>query len=203
MNKIGMIVDVSHISDKSFYDVLEVTRAPVIASHSCARAVCDNPRNLSDDMLLKLKENGGVIQLCILSSYIKETEPNPEREAAFDKLREKYKNFENLSREERAKAREEWREISRKYPRKLATVSDAVDHIDHIVKTIGIDYVGIGTDFDGGGGLKDCYDVSEMPNITKELVKRGYDKEDIRKIWGGNFIRVFKEVNRVADEMKQ
>lgn len=194
MNRLGMLIDVSHISDQSFYDVLKVTKAPVFASHSCARALCDHPRNLTDDMLKKLAENGGVIQVCILSAFVKKSEPNPGRDKAFKALREKYKNYSQLSEEKRQKAREEWEKLNEKYPRKLATVADVVDHIDHIVKTAGIDHVGIGTDFDGGGGVDGCYDVSEMGNITLELVKRGYSQEDIRKIWGGNFIRVFTKV---------
>ncbi len=194
MNRLGMIIDVSHMSDKAFYDVLKLSKAPVIASHSCARAICDNPRNLSDDMLKKLKENGGVIQVCILSDYVKKLKQNPRREAAFQDLRKKYRNYESLPQEKKEQAIKEWMAIGEKYPAKLATVSDAVDHIDHIVRTIGIDYVGIGTDFDGGGELKDCYDASELSNITIELVRRGYSEAQIRKIWGGNFFRVFKTV---------
>lgn len=196
MNKLGMIIDVSHISDKAFYDVIELTKVPVIASHSCARAICDNPRNMTDDMLKKLAANGGVIQMCILSSYVKKPDPNPERDNALTALRKKYNGFKNLSKEERAKARLEWQEVNRKFPQKLATVKDVVDHIDHIVKVAGIDHVGIGSDFDGGGGVEDCFDVSEMPNITIELVKRGYTEEEIEKIWSGNFMRVFREIEK-------
>jgi membrane dipeptidase len=194
MNHIGMMVDVSHISDQAFYDVLEISTVPIIASHSNARAICNHHRNLDDDMLLALKENGGVIQLCLLGAYVKEMEPNLEKNAAREALREKYNNFENLAEEEMDKAREEWHAINRQFPDELATVSDLVDHVDHIVNLIGIDYVGIGSDFDGGGALEDCYDVSQMGNITLELVRRGYSKKDIGKIWAGNFIRVFREV---------
>ncbi len=196
LNRLGMMVDVTHISDEAFYDVLEVTRAPVIASHSNVRAICDHPRNLSDEMILALAENGGVLQLCVLSAYVREMEPDPEREAAFDALREKWDHFQNLTDEEMAQVRREWDALSRKYPRPLATVAELVDHIDHIVELAGIDYVGIGTDFDGGGALKDCYDVSELGNITLELIRRGYTKEEIEKIWSGNFMRVFREVER-------
>ena len=202
MNRVGMMVDLSHASDETFYDVLKISKSPVICSHSCSRAICDSPRNLDDDMLKKLSENGGVIQMCILSSYVKPDEPNPERDAAIKALREKYKNFNDLSDEERQKAREEWNAVREKYPQKLANVSDAVDHIDHIVKVAGIDHVGIGTDFDGGGGIEGCYDVSEMGNITLELVKRGYTEKQIRKIWGGNIMRVLAEVEKVAKEMQ-
>lgn len=194
MNRIGMMVDVSHISDQAFYDVLEITIAPVIASHSNARAICDSPRNLDDNMLLALKENGGVIQLSLLSSYVKKMKPNPDKEAARQELREKYKNFEILSEEVRAKAMEEWHSINRKYPDELASVSDLLDHIDHVVNLIGIDHVGIGSDFDGGGALEDCYDVSQIGNITLELVRRGYSRKEIEKIWSGNFMRVFRAV---------
>lgn len=200
MNRLGMIIDVSHISDDSFYDVIELSTAPVIASHSCARAICDNPRNLDDEMLKKLAANGGVIQMCILSSYVKDPEPYPERDSAFAAMRDKYRNFNELSEEEMDKARSEWYALDREYPQKLATVSDVVDHIDHIVEVAGIDHVGIGTDFDGGGGVEDCFDVSEMGNITRELVRRGYRQKEIEKIWGGNFMRVFREVQATGEE---
>lgn len=202
MNRLGMIIDVSHISDASFYDVLKLSKAPVIASHSCARALCEHPRNLDDEMLRKLAENGGVIQICMLDSYVKKREPSPKRNTAVKALKEKYGDFDRLSQEEKSKAREEWIVLGEKYPSRPVTVSDAVDHIDHIVKLVGIDHVGIGTDFDGGGGLEGCYDVSELGNITHELVRRGYTEGQIRKIWGGNFIRVFREAMKVAHKVQ-
>lgn len=200
MNKIGMLVDVSHVSDKSFYDVLSTTNAPVIASHSSCRALCSSPRNFTDDMLLALKENGGVIQICILSSYIKTPEPNPLLDSKLKELLDKYGELKDLSDEMKVAFRNERTEINNKY-RKLATVSDVVDHIDHVVQVIGIDYVGIGTDFDGGGGVDGCLNVSEMKNITKELIKRGYSRSDIEKIWGGNFMRVFRQVEESASSV--
>jgi membrane dipeptidase len=199
MNRVGMMIDVSHASDSSFYDVLAVTKAPVIASHSCSRAICDNPRNLSDDMLKQLALNGGVVQMCILSDYVKKPEPYPARDSAFKAIKDKYGNFSDLTREQEKLAWKEWDDVDSIYPPKLATVADAVDHIDHMVKVAGIDHVGIGTDFDGGGGLADCRDVSQMGNITLELVKHGYNEEDIRKIWGGNIMRVMREVQRVKE----
>jgi membrane dipeptidase len=198
MNDLGMLVDISHASDNSFYDVIEKSRAPIIASHSCARALCDNGRNLSDEMLLKLKENGGVIQMCILSAYVLTPAPNPQRDTARAAVREKHGNYYELDEAGKEAFIVDWYAVEKDFPREMATVSDAVDHIDHMVKLIGIDHVGIGTDFDGGGGLEDCFDVSEMGNITLELVRRGYKTSEINKIWGGNLTRVFKEVEAAA-----
>ncbi len=194
MNRLGMMIDVSHISDSSFYDVIRLTKSPVIASHSCSRAICDNPRNLTDEMLSLLAENNGVIQLCILSDYVKAPTPNPKRDSCQQAVREKYRFFQDLTDEEMVNARRDWYAIDTIFPANYATVSDAVNHIDHIVEVIGIDHIGIGTDFDGGGGLADCKDVSQLGNITLELVKRGYSEEDIEKIWGGNIMRVMNEV---------
>jgi len=202
MNRLGMMIDVSHASDQSFYDILKLSKTPVIASHSCARALCDNPRNLSDDMLHAIAKNNGVVQMCILSAYVKIQPPNPERDAARRDLRKKYNNFENLTDEQWEAADNDWHSIDDKYPQTLATISDVVDHIDHIVKIAGIDHVGIGTDFDGGGGVEGCKDVSQMGNITVELVKRGYTEKQIRKIWGGNLMRVMREVERKAKNIK-
>ena len=200
MNRLGMIVDVSHISDKAFFDVIGETTAPVIASHSSVRAVCDNPRNLTDDMITALAENGGVIQICIFTDYVKTPAPNTERDSAFAALWNKYDNWEKSEDPEiRKKLRREYHEIDAMYPKEKATVADLVDHIDHVVELVGIDHVGIGTDFDGGGGIDGCDEVSEMPNITIELLRRGYSKEDIEKIWGANFMRVFREVERIAN----
>ena len=198
MNRLGMIVDVSHISDKSFYDVLNISAVPVIASHSCSRAICDNPRNLNDEMLKKLAEKGGVVQMCILSDYVKKIEKTPKRDSARMALRAKYTNFQDLTPAQDSMATVEWNEIDEKYPQKLATVSDVVDHIDHMVKVMGIEHVGIGTDFDGGGGVDGCKDVSQMMNITIELIRRGYSDDDIKKIWGENFLRVFREVQEYS-----
>jgi membrane dipeptidase len=198
MNDLGMMVDVSHISDDAFYDVIETSRAPVVASHSNARAVCHHPRNMDDDMIMALRDNGGVIQVCILSSYVKTPDPNPERDAALQEVRDRYNNFTGLSDEEMVVAMEAWTEVDEKYPRQLAFVADLVDHIDHIARLVGIDHVGIGTDFDGGGSLADCRDASEIGKITLELVRRGYSEEDIEKIWAGNFMRVFREVVAAA-----
>jgi membrane dipeptidase len=197
MNTLGMMVDISHVSDKAFYDVLKVTKAPVIASHSSCRALCGSPRNLSDDMLLALKENDGVIQICILSGYLKTPEPNPELESKLDELKNKYGEYSNLPADTMKLVQTEYNDIYKRYE-KPATVKDVVDHIDHVVKLIGIDFVGIGTDFDGGGGVEGCRTAAEMKNITIELLRRGYSRKDIKKLWGGNLMRVFRKVEEIA-----
>ncbi len=199
-NRLGIMVDISHASEKSFFDIVETTKAPIIASHSSVRTLCDHPRNLTDGQLKALAKNGGVIQICFVSSFIKEQPPNPERDAAIEALREKYGSRRNIQDEAaRAKAMEEYQEIFEKYPGERTTLQELVDHIDFVVELIGVDHVGIGTDFDGGGGVEGCNDVSEMPNITEELLRRGYSEEDIQKIWGGNIMRVFSRVIEVSE----
>jgi membrane dipeptidase len=193
MNRLGMMVDISHISDKSFYDVLKISEVPVIASHSSCRALCGSPRNLSDEMLLALKENGGVIQICILGNYLKTPEPNPEMDAKLKELQNKYGDYNTASDSMKKVMRTEYKKIQKTYEHP-ATVKDVVDHIDHVVQVIGMDYVGIGTDFDGGGGVEGCRTAADMKNITIELLRRGYSKPDITKIWGGNIMRVMQKV---------
>lgn len=198
MNRLGMMIDVSHISDGAFYDVIELSSAPVIASHSNARAICNNPRNLSDDMLLKLAENGGVIQLCLVSNYTTEIEPFPERDSAKQALRNKYGDWTLLDDSTRnlyARARYV---LDDEFPPRLASVAQFCDHVDHVVDLIGIEHVGFGSDFDGGAALADCYDVTELPNITRELLIRGYTRSDLQKFWSGNLLRVMKEVEQAA-----
>ncbi len=195
MNRLGMMIDVSHISDKSFYDVVELSRVPVIASHSSVRAIAHHKRNMTDDMIKALAKNGGVIQICLLDDYIKDPDTTTVRYQKEQELRKVFNtSFAKMSDEEQAEVRRQWRELDEKYPKQLPTVADCVDHIDHVKKLVGIDYVGIGSDFDGGGGLADCADVSQMPNITAEMLKRGYSEGEIAKVWGGNFLRVFAKV---------
>ncbi|MGZ5453057.1 MAG: dipeptidase, partial [Candidatus Aminicenantales bacterium] len=170
-----------------------------IASHSSARAVCDNPRNLTDDQLRALAKNGGVIQICFLGAYVKTPPVIPEREQALKEMEAKYGNPRDIRDDAlRAKAMAERDAINQKFPQVRPTVKDLVDHIDHVRKVVGIDYVGIGTDFDGGGGVVGCDDVSGMIHVTEELVRRGYTDREIEKIWGGNFFRVFDKIISLA-----
>jgi membrane dipeptidase len=198
-NRLGMIVDISHASEKSFYDVVAASKAPIIASHSSARAVCDNPRNLTDDQLRALAKNGGVVQICFLGAYVKTMPPVPEREAALKELEAKYGNIREIRdetlRKEAMAAREA---VNREFPQAQPNVQDLVDHIDHVRKVVGIGSVGIGTDFDGGGGVAGCDDVSGMIHVTEELVRRGYTDREIEQVWGGNLFRVFQRVLDLA-----
>jgi membrane dipeptidase len=209
MNKLGMIIDVSHASKKATIDALTLSKAPIIASHSGASAVNQHARNIDDETLLLFKKHGGVVQVVSLADYIKARTDSPERIAAQDAIRKEFdippgrgegarKAMQAMSLDQRTKFREMLRELDAKFPRNPVTVADMVNHVDHIVKTIGIDHVGIGTDFDGGGGVIGFNDASESINVTKELVRRGYSEEEIGKIWGGNLLRVWREVERVA-----
>jgi len=200
MNKYGMMVDVSHISDKAFYDVIKLSKAPVIASHSSVRAIAHHNRNMTDDMIKALAKNGGVIQICLLDVYIKDPDTTSVRYKKEKELNLIYDTkYESMTDDEKKKLREEWRSLRENYPNVLPTVADCVDHIDYVKNLVGIDYVGIGSDFDGGGGVNGCADVSEFPNITAEMLKRGYTGEEISKVWGGNFFRVFKQVETLAN----
>ena len=202
MNRLGIMVDVSHGSDETFYDAIELSKAPIIATHSNARTVTDHPRNMSDDMLRLIAKNGGVVQLTMLSDYLRDAPQNPERDSALASLRASLKPSNEMTEGERKAARDQLREIRTQYPDPLATVQNAVDHIDHIVSIAGIDHVGIGCDFDGGGGIDGVFDASEVMNITVELVRRGYSEQDIEKIWSGNLLRVFAEVQAVAKNLQ-
>ncbi|MEM8892496.1 MAG: membrane dipeptidase, partial [Bacteroidota bacterium] len=200
--RLGIMVDVSHGNDSVFYDAIAMSKAPIIASHSNARAVTQHDRNMTDEMLKLMAENGGVVQLTMLADYLRTAPPNPARDSAFAELRASMKAPADMTQEERDAIRQSFQEINEKYPAAPATVKHVADHIDHIVKIAGIDHVGIGCDFDGGGGIEGVFDASEVMNITIELVKRGYTEEQIAKIWGGNLIRVFKEVQKVAEEIQ-
>jgi membrane dipeptidase len=212
MNHLGIMIDVSHPSKQSMMQTLELTRAPIIASHSGVRSICNHSRNMDDEQLQGLKRNGGVIQLVAFNGYVK---CNPARDAAraaaIDALRQQY-GITATTRQEQSnqitalpEARRNaylaaQQDISdRRYPSDpRATVSDFVDHIDYVVKLIGIDHVGISSDFDGGGGVEGWNNATETFNVTRELVRRGYTEAQIAKIWSGNLLRVMEQVERVA-----
>jgi membrane dipeptidase len=203
MNRLGMMVDISHVSDQSFYDALAVTRAPVIASHSSARALTDSPRNLTDDMLRALAKNGGVAQVNFGCTFVDQKYLDAYRElratkgAAIDAIDDRFDRH-RIGYEEYLRAQES---LSASIP--SPPLQSLIDHIDHIAKVAGIDHVGLGSDFDGVACLPEGIDsVADLPRISQALLKRGYSADDVRKIVGGNFLRVFAEVERVSREEK-
>ncbi|GAB3688392.1 dipeptidase [Spirosoma flavus] len=187
MNRLGILIDVSHVADSTFYDALALSKAPVIASHSNCRALCDFPRNMTDDMIKAIAAKGGVVQVNFVSDYLKK--PSDAHRAAKTKIRmSRVGKVPSADMEARIAAMSD--SVSKAYASERASLSDIADHIDHIVKIAGIDHVGIGSDFDGGGGVNGLEDVSEIENLTVELVRRKYSEADIAKIWGGNLLRV-------------
>ena len=238
LNRVGIMVDLSHPSKPSNMQAIALSKAPVIASHSAARALCDHSRDLDDEQLLAIKKNGGVVQTVAFATYVK-TPPPPtaERQAALSKLeadfglpagslgrggrggrgrggapgavgagpgRGRGGALAQLPDDQRAEAEKRLAEIDKQFPPPpRATVKDFVDHIDYITKKIGIDHVGISSDFDGGGGIDGWNDASETFNVTLELVRRGYTEEQIDKIWSGNLLRVMEEVRQVALKLQK
>jgi len=199
MNRLGMMVDVSHVSDKTFWDIVNNSTKPVIATHSGCRAIAHVPRNLTDDMIRALAKTGGVVNVIFYPEHLEPgwSEKKKRVDAEIAPLVERASEEEQHDAVHKKIARDRVRteEYAKRLPR--VTVSRLVDHIDHVVKLVGIEHVGIGSDFDGvQSTLSDLADVGELPNLTRELVKRGYSESDIDKILGGNMLRVMEEVER-------
>ncbi len=249
MNRVGIMIDVSHPSKASMMQSIELSKAPIIGSHSGVRALCNHSRNMDDEQLMALKKNGGVIQLVAFASYVKEGS-TPQRTAAQDALRKEFglpegtalggrgfgggrggrggggrgqgpggapgagagpgrggrgpNPLAQLSEERRAELQKRLAEIDVEFPPPpRANVKDFVDHIDYVVKKIGIDHAGISSDFDGGGGIDGWNGADETFNVTLELVRRGYTEAQIAKIWSGNLLRVMDEVQKVAKSLQR
>ena len=254
LNRVGIMIDISHPSKQANLQTMALSKAPVIASHSSARALWNHSRNLDDEELMALKKNGGVVQTVAFASYLKVNPPSPERTTALAALRKEFglpegaalgagrggagrgaqanvqrcppppaaqaagrgrqggqgapgggrgNPLAQLSEEQRAQLQTKLGELDAKFPPPpRATVSDFVDHIDYLVKKIGIDHVGISSDFDGGGGVDGWNDASETFNVTRELVRRGYTEAQVEKLWSGNLLRVLDEVQKVAKSLQ-
>lgn len=198
MNRLGIVVDVSHLSDSAFYDVMRLSKAPVFASHSSCRALCDVKRNMTNEMIKALALKGGVIQINFVADFLKK--PSADVAVSIKTIRMQTMKAET-SPEEKKKLNAELRQIKYKYPSDVPTVKDVVNHIDHVVKLVGIDHVGIGMDMDGGSDVIGVEDVSKIKNVTIELLKRGYSAKAIRKIWGGNTMRVLAAAENLSKKM--
>jgi len=203
-NRLGIMVDVSHAHRDTAIEMARASKAPVIASHSAVRALLDISRNMDDDQMLAVKESGGVMQVVAFNSYLRKS--SRERMPAIIKLAQEVgltqgnHDPNTLSPELRDKYLAGRAEIDRKWPKVTATVADFIDHIDYAVQLLGIDHVGIASDFGGGGGIEGWNNASETANVTLELIARGYNEADIRKLWGENLLRVLAEVERVAGQ---
>jgi membrane dipeptidase len=220
LNRLGIMVDVSHASKAAMMQATALSKAPVIASHSSVRALCNVSRNLDDEQLQALKKSGGVVQIVAYSSFVKATKPDsPERAAALAALRREYmlpdatrpdqrarfqSALSKMAPERRAEYENRLVGIDAEFPGEApASLKDFVDHIDYAVKLIGIDHVGIASDFDGGGGVIGWNDASETFNVTMELLRRGYREEQIGKLWSGNLLRVMAATEQIAKSLQK
>lgn len=219
MNKWGIMIDVSHPSKQSIKDMITLSKAPIIASHSSARALCNHSRNLDDEQLEWMKSNGGVVQTVAFSSYVS-TEKHSAHAAALSKKvtalakergleMKSWDEIRKLEATERDRYMKTYRAMSKEAASMMSDedpkpvdVADYVDHIDYLVKKMGLDHVGISSDFDGGGGIYGWNDASETLNVTAELVKRGYTEAQIAQLWSGNLLRVLDDVAAIAKELQ-
>lgn len=195
MNRLGMLVDISHVSDDVMRDVFEVSGSPVIYSHSNARKFANTKRNVTDDMLMKLKENNGIIMLSFVAFFV--TQEYADWFAMYDSVYDSYKKENRESAKEKI---EEWKEMN---PAPAVTISDLADHFDHIKNLIGVDHIGIGSDFDGfSDTIENLDDCSKFPNLFAELLRRGWTESELKKVAGENFLRVFSDAEKVSEQLR-
>ena len=204
LNRQGVMVDLSHVADKTFYDAIKVSKAPVILSHSSCQALAANvPRNVKDDMLRALAKNGGVIQITFVDSFVSQ-ELATAQDAVRDEQRLRIDEIQKQYADNAEQRQEAMRKVREEYRARMPKVSweKIIEHIDHAVKIAGVDHVGIGSDFDGATMPEGMEDVTRLPKITEGLLKRGYREKDIEKILGGNLLRVMEQVEKVSQQMK-
>jgi len=194
-NRLGIVVDASHASDAALEQMIELSSAPVILSHTGCRAVCDHPRNIGDDLLRRLAARGGVIQMNALPVAMVRRTENEALSAAVDLIMSQFRDAV-LTPEVRLEVSKAWRAFEGKFPQPQATMADYVNHLIHAVKVAGVDHVGIGCDLDGGGGFQGLRDVAAYPAITQALLAAGLNEADLSKIWGENTLRVFRAAER-------
>jgi membrane dipeptidase len=206
MNRLGMMVDISHVADKTFWDVMATSKAPVIASHSSARALVDAPRNMTDEMLKAMTKNGGVVQVNFFNGFIDEDFRKAQIAQGKDQAAAVQQYVDQMKAEGRTVSYIDEDRIEREWAAKIPRppLKSLIDHIDHIAKVAGIDHVGLGSDFDGVSGAtpQGIDSAADLPKITQALLDRGYSAADIRKILGGNLMRVFREVEGVSHDMQ-
>lgn len=204
MNRLGMLVDVSHVSDETMSDVLDISKAPIIASHSSARAVSNVSRNIPDDLLKRIAANGGVVHVNFYSGFVDTNTITPQSQARDARLKAQQDAIDAKYKDDPERRAEESDKLEQANPLPPLPISKLIDHFDHIVKVAGIDHVGIGADFDGANDMpQGAEDVSMLPNITYELLKRGYSERDIRKVLGENSLRAMAEAERVSRSMSK
>jgi membrane dipeptidase len=203
LNRQGVMVDLSHVADKTFYDAIEVSKAPVILSHSSCRALANVPRNVTDDMLRALVKNGGVIQITFVDSFISQ-ELATAQDAVRDEQRKRIDEIQKQYTDNAEQRQEAMRKVREEYRARMPKVSweKIIEHIDHAVNIAGVDHVGIGSDFDGATMPEGLEDVTRLPKITEALLRKGYKEKDIEKILGGNLLRVMERVEKVSQQMK-
>ncbi len=206
MNRLGMMVDISHVADKTFWDAIATTKAPVIASHSSARALVDAPRNMTDDMLRAVAKNGGVVQVNFFSGFVDEDYRKAMLAQEKDQAAAIQKYVDSLKAQGKPVSYIEIDRMEREWMAKIPRppFKSLIDHIDHIAKVAGVDHVGLGSDFDGVSGAtpQGMDSAADLPNITQALLDRGYSADDIKKILGGNLLGVFRQVETVSHEMQ-
>ena len=194
-NRLGMMIDASHAADSALEAIMEVSSTPVVLSHTGVSSLYDHPRNISDDLLRKVAADGGVIQINALGAYIEDLEPPAERVEAMQALSEEFSGISpfDLSSNERERYLARRQEINETYPMPLSSFEVFMDQMLHALAIVGPDHVGMGADWDGGGGVAGMEDVSDLPKVTERLLEEGYSKEDLEKIWGGNLLRIMRQ----------